>query len=364
MQAKGEGRNQDTTPARRRITIDWKSITASAVALALAFGILYIAWLVVIPLAVLLMSIVLAETLEPLVGWLQRWMRRSIAVITAYLSIVLFVLLIVLGTVPVVLSDISGLDDQLPQFREDVSSWFEQQGWVSQEQVMSFLEGQTTSGGQLATIPLTIFGGLLNIFLAIFLSIYWLIAKPGARSLMLSMVPPEHRERASDVAEEVGATVGGYLRGVVITGGILAVITYIGLTIIGVDYALPLAIIVFFGEFVPILGPIITAIPALGVAAFGGLTQVLLVAGLYIVVQLLENNLIYPQVMKRATSIPPFLVIFAILAGGSVGGLVGALVAIPLAGAIRVLVLELAIPELQHRMGDDQPVRRRQQQAE
>lgn len=348
------GHKESNEQSARKVWIDWRSIAASAVALALAFAIVYIVWLVLRPLAVLMMSIVLAETLEPLVGRLQNRLRRSFAILVVYFGIVVVIALMVLAMLPSFLSDVGALTEEAPQFRDDVTNWINDQG-VSTDQLTSVIQGQASGGGLFASIPIMIFTGFTELFLAVFLSIYWLIAKPGARSLLLSMVPPSKRDRAGEVAEAVGSTVGGYLRGVIITGAILAVFTYIGLMIIGVDYAIPLAILVFFGEFVPILGPLLTAIPALGIAAFDGLTQVLLVAGLYVIVQLLENNVVYPQVMKRATSIPPFLVIFAILAGGSAGGLIGALVAIPLAGAIRVLILELAVPEIQHRMGNDEP---------
>lgn len=351
--------NQDATEQRgRRVWVDWHSIVANAVALALAFGILFIAWMVLRPLAILLMSIVLAETLEPIVARLQQRVRRSLAVLTTYLGVLLVLVLLVLTLVPTILTEIGGLTEELPRIQEDVTSWIDEQGWVSVDQVTGFFEGQAQGGGQLASIPLLVASGVVEVGLAIFLSIYWLIGKPGARSLMLSMVPPRNRELAEDISAEVGSTIGGYIRGVVFSGAIMAVLGFIGLTVIGVDFALPLALIFFFGELVPVLGPAIALVPALIVAAFGGVTTVILLLVLYIIMQVLESSLIYPKVMERESNIPPILVIFALLAGGSVGGIIGALVAIPLSGAIRVLILRLAVPEIQHRLGHDQPVGR------
>lgn len=357
MSARRDANQAGEQAGERRIWVDWHSIAANAVALALAFGILFISWVVVRPLAILLMSIVLAETLEPVVTWLQRWMRRSIAVLLTYLGVVLVIILLVLTLLPAILTEIGSLTEQAPDAADSVRSWIDEQGWISQDQLTQYLESQSQGGGgQLAAIPLAIASAVVELGIAIFLSIYWLIGKPGARMLMLSMVPPENRHRAEGIAEEVGTSIGGYIRGVVITGAILAVLAFIGLTLIGVDYALPLAMVVFFGELIPVLGPIIALIPALIVAAFDGLITVVLVLGLYLLIQLLESSFVYPQVMKRQASIPPIVVIFALLAGGSVGGIIGALVAIPLSGAIRVLILRLAIPELQRRMGHDQPV--------
>jgi predicted PurR-regulated permease PerM len=331
----------------RRVWFQWPTILASAAALAIAFGLVFIAWMVLRPLAILLMSVVLAETLEPAVQWLQRRFSRPIAVLITYLAIVVVIVLGILTIVPAVIGEFGDLAEEVPEAQERVMDWIDEQDWISTDQVTNFLEGQAEGGGQLAMIPFLVLSAILELLLAVFLSIYWLIGKPGAKSLFRSMIPEHHREFAEDVAAEVGSTVGGYIRGVVISGAILAVIAFLGLTLIGVDFPLPLAMVVFFGELVPVLGPLLAMLPALIVAAFDGLTALLLVVALFAALQLLESSVIYPQVMKRQASIPPILVIFALLAGGSVGGIIGALVAIPLSGAIRVLILRLVVPAIQ-----------------
>jgi predicted PurR-regulated permease PerM len=340
---------------KRGVWVDWRTIAASAAALAIAFAIVFIAWMVLRPLAILLMSIILAETLEPLASRFQRRMSRSLAVLLTYLSVVVVMILLALTIVPAVLTEIGDLGEEIPDAYDQVTGWIDEQGWVSEDQITGYFEDQMEEGGQLAGIPLAIAGAAVELALAVFLSIYWLIGKPGARKLFMSMVPPHRRDEAEDVAAEVGATIGGYIRGVVISGAILAVIAFIGLSIIGVDFALPLAMGMFFGELIPVLGPAIALIPMLIVAAFDSMTTVLLVLGLYVILQLLESSLVYPKVMERQASIPPIVVIFALLAGGSVGGIIGALVAIPLAGAIRVLILRLAIPRIQEHLGHNQP---------
>lgn len=346
--------SQDHQPGSH-VWIDWRSIAASAAALAIAFAIVFVAWIILRPLAILLMSIILAEALEPLVDRFQRRMKRTYAVLLTYLALVLTLVLLALTIVPWVLTEVGDLTESVPEAVDDVTAWVEEQGWVSEDQLTGFFEGQMENGGGFAEVPMMIVSGLAELTLAIFLSIYWLIGKPGAKSLVLSMVPPARRDEAEDIAAEVGSTIGGYIRGVVISGAILALIAFIGLTVIGVDFALPLAMLMFFGELIPIIGPLAALIPALIVAAFDGITTLLLVIGLYLIMQVLESSLIYPQVMKQQTNIPPILVIFALLAGGSVGGLIGALVAIPLAGAIRVLLLRLAVPRIQKRLGNNQP---------
>ncbi len=350
--------SNDPPEGGQKVWLDWRSIAASAAALAIAFAIVFIAWMILRPLAILLMSIILAEALEPLVQRFQKRMRRSLAVVLTYLSVVLAMVLLALTFVPMVLTEVGDLTESIPDAVDDLSAWVDEQGWVSEDQITEFFEGQMENGGGgFAEAPLMIVSGLAELTLAVFLSIYWLIGKPGARSLALSMVPPHRRDEAEDISAEVGSTIGGYIRGVVISGAILAVVAFIGLTLIGVDFALPLAMFMFFGELIPIIGPLAALVPALIVAAFDSMTKMLLVIGLYLVIQFLESSVVYPQVMKRQASIPPILVIFALLAGGSVGGLIGALVAIPLAGAIRVLIIRLAVPRIQKRLGNNQPVK-------
>lgn len=349
---------QTGNPGRAsRIWIDWRSIVASAAALAIAFGLVFIAWMILRPLAILLMSIILAETLEPVVTWLEKRMRRSFAVLVTYLSVVFVLILLLLTLLPVILTQVGNLTEQVPESRDQVMSWIDEQGWVSSDQISGYLEGQMGGGGGgLASIPIAIVSGVVELALAVFLSIYWLIGKPGAKSLMLSMIPPHRRDEAEDIAAEVGSTIGGYIRGAVMTGAVIATIGFVGLTIIGIDYALPLAMIMFFGELVPVLGPMIAFTPVLLLAALDGVTTFLLAIGLYIALQLIESSFVYPQIMKHETSIPPLLVIFALFAGGSVGGIIGALVAIPLSGAIRVLILRLIVPWVQENLGHNEPV--------
>lgn len=350
-------KSNEAQDRKQHVWLDWRTIAASAAALAIAFAIVFIAWMILRPLAILLMSIILAETLEPLVQRFEQRMRRSFAVVLAYLSVVFGVILLALTVVPLVLTEVGDLTETIPEAVDDLTQWVDEQGWVSEDQLTEFFEGQMENGGGgFAEVPLMVVSGLAELTLAVFLSIYWLIGKPGARSLALSMVPPDRRDEAEEISAEVGSTVGGYIRGVVISGAILAVIAFIGLTLIGVDFALPLAMLMFFGELIPIIGPLAALVPAMIVAAFDSMTTLLLVIGLYLVVQFLESSVVYPQVMKRQASIPPILVIFALLAGGSVGGLIGALVAIPLAGAIRVLIIRLAVPRIQKRLGNNQPV--------
>ncbi len=148
---------------------------------------------------------------------------------------------------------------------------------------------------------------------------------------------------------------GGFVRGVVIDAAIIGALVYIGLLVIGVKYTLALALIAGLGEVVPIVGPIVGAIPALLVALLDSPTQALIVAGFFLAVQQIESNIVTPFVMRSQTDIPPILTLLALLVGGALGGIFWALVAIPVAGALRVLVLHLVAPAIRRWTGAPGP---------
>ncbi len=198
--------------------------------------------------------------------------------------------------------------------------------------------------GAVASLPLTIFASLTELLLIFFLSLYWLIAQPSLRGYVLSLIPNEQRGRAGDVLTEIGQTIGGYVRGTMIDAVIVAALTYVGLLVIGLPFPLVLAIIAGIGELIPVVGPILSAVPALGIALVTGDANFLLVLGFYVVLQQAESNVLVPLVMRNQANIPPLLSLFAFFVGSAVAGIVGALIAIPLFGALRVIAVRMLVP--------------------
>jgi len=142
----------------------------------------------------------------------------------------------------------------------------------------------------------------------------------------------------------MGQTMGGYVRATGINGVIIGAMTYVGLLVIGVEYTLVLAVLAGLGEFLPVVGPIFAAIPAIAIALIESPQQAIVVTIFYIALQQLESNLLVPFIMRQQADVPPLLSLFALLAGSALGGLLGAIVAIPLAGALRVLVVRVLAP--------------------
>lgn len=136
---------------------------------------------------------------------------------------------------------------------------------------------------------------------------------------------------------------GGFVRSVFIDGVVIFIIAYVGLLLIGVDYALTLAVLAGSAELIPVLGPILVTVPIVAVALLDSPTTAVIALIFWIGVQQFETHVLSPNVIHSQTDISPLLVIVAALVGSSVGGFLGALVAIPLSGALRVLVVRLVM---------------------
>ncbi len=134
---------------------------------------------------------------------------------------------------------------------------------------------------------------------------------------------------------------GGWLIGQVELSLVIGVVVYLGLTVLGVQGALLLAVVAAVGEAIPIVGPVLSAIPAVIVALTQSPLLALATAIMYLVVQQLENNLLVPKIMERAVAIHPLAVIIALIIGGELLGIGGALVAVPVAAALAVILDEL-----------------------
>jgi predicted PurR-regulated permease PerM len=175
------------------------------------------------------------------------------------------------------------------------------------------------------------------------MSFYWLTTRQPLLDLLMRLSPLHLRERTRTIWNDVETTLGAYVRGQAIMVLTIGVASFLGLMALRVDYALPLAVVAGLTEVVPIVGPIIGAVPAVLIAFADSPIKGLLVVGLYVVVQQLEANILVPKVMESNVGLNPLLVIIAIIAGSTLNGVVGALLAIPVAGALQVIAQHLLI---------------------
>jgi predicted PurR-regulated permease PerM len=176
------------------------------------------------------------------------------------------------------------------------------------------------------------------------LTIYFLIALPGVKKLWLSLIARSRRERVSLLTDEVFDRVGGFMLGNLLTSLVAAVGTYIWLVAFGVPYALLLALVVGVFDLIPMVGSTIAGIIVSLVALSKGLGVGIATACFYIAYRFLEDYLLNPRVMKHTVRVTPGLTIVATLIGASLLGIIGALIAVPIAATIQLLLQEVVVP--------------------
>jgi predicted PurR-regulated permease PerM len=185
------------------------------------------------------------------------------------------------------------------------------------------------------------FGVLGDIYVVLFLGIFFTAGPRSYLNGLVRLAPARARPRTSEVITRVGHTLTKWLKGQLFAMLLVAVLTLVGLLIMGVPMALVLALIAGVLNFIPNFGPLIAMIPAVGVGLLQGPTTALMVAGLYILVQVLESNVITPQIQKRLIEIPPALIIISQLFMGVLTGGWGLVLATPLIAIVMVVVQEL-----------------------
>ncbi len=185
------------------------------------------------------------------------------------------------------------------------------------------------------------FAILGQILLAVVISIYWLTTRRTALRTLLRATPKDYQVTISRIWIDTEDMLGAYLRSQIILGLLIGAASFVGLTILRVPNALPLAVLAGLMEFIPFLGPIIAAIPAILMALTISPLIALLTAAWYLVVQMMEGNYLIPRIMGSSMSLNPLLVLIAIAAGFQLHGILGALLAIPLVGVAQVIVRHL-----------------------
>lgn len=303
----------------------------------------------------LLLALILATGLTPLVEWLAgHGLPRGAAVLLIYLVLVLGLVLLGGLLVPPMLDEIERLAANASTYGDRLGDWL--RDLRRQYPVLPPLDEQLPDqvrglGGQLAglaaqavtvaRLAVGVFSGALHGVLVLILTLYLVVFGQAIREYLLEFLPADRRPLLRRLTDRMGRRMGGWLLGQAMLSLVIGAASYLGLSLLGVRYALLLACIAAVGELIPNLGPIVAAIPAIVVAAFDSPLLALAVAGLYLLIQQLENHLLVPKVMERAVELHPFATLVALLAGAELLGVLGAILAVPVAAALAVLLDEV-----------------------
>jgi predicted PurR-regulated permease PerM len=352
------------TPPPRRLTISLSQRTlwlAAGVALASLVLVLLVTQAFSAVLLVFL-AITLAETIRPLVARLERLrVPRAVGALLIYLVLaLLFVGIGWLIFAPLV-AQINGFIRDLPHYLAHAQKWANdaQEALAGNDPLSALIDGlaaQLTVSLQDATpallrFPLTLlsgaFGTLLSVVVIITMSIFWLISASKLREFVLGLAPEPRRANGSLVFTELGRTLGGWVRGTLVAMLLIGTLTGLGLWLLGVPHALLLGIVAGLLELIPYLGPWISgAIAVLVTLVAVDPFKALQVVILFIIIQEVEGNLVQPLVMSWAVHIDPLLVLIAIVVGAEALGLVGAVIAVPVAGMAQVITQRLIAPAI------------------
>lgn len=330
--------------------LSWRDVGLLSVAVVLGFGVLGLTWLLARPLAILVLAFTVAEALAPIADALDRRMSRGAAVAVVYLGLFTVIGLVGWIVLPPVINELRSLLERTPELFERLLRTASIWTGVPAEQLQQWAVAWTKREGPGVTqIPALTAATIFDTLVVVFLSLYLLVAGPSFRRFVLSLISGRCRARAGRTMTRVGRAMGGYIRGAALDGVVIGALTWMALTIIGIEYAPAFAVLAGVAEFVPYVGPILAALPAVAVAFVESPTQAVFVALAYLTLQQVDSHLIVPNIMRTQTAVHPALVIFALAAGFSLGGILGAIVAIPICAAVRVLVVSVAAPGLRLR---------------
>jgi predicted PurR-regulated permease PerM len=205
--------------------------------------------------------------------------------------------------------------------------------------------GGTEAVGTVFGAVLGVLGGLFGLFTILILTFYLLVESDALHNTFLRLFPRSSRDRVADASREITVKVSAWLGGQLLLGTIIGITSAIGLWLLGIPYFYVLALISAIGELIPVVGPILAAIPAIAVASTVSLQKVLLVIVFFIVQQQFENHVLVPKVMERQVGISPVTVILALLIGGKLLGILGAILAVPTAAILQVVISEVMSQE-------------------
>lgn len=325
---------------KHRMTITTGSWVRAVVVIALAFFLFLIRDIVLI----ILTSIVIASAIEPAANWARkRRIPRLPTILAVYVSLatifagVFYFLLIPL------LSEVSGFIVDFPTYVSNFDGSTPFGDSLSLANIAEELNVYLDSFSQgLISSATLFFGGLTSFILIIILSFYLAVQEDGVGKFLSIITPWKHERYVIDLWNRSRQKIGFWMQGQLLLVVIIAVITYLGLLLLGVPNALLLAVTAGLFEIIPLFGPIIAAIPAVIIGfGEGGMSLGLLVAGLFVIIQQFENQLIYPLVVKKVIGVPPMVSILALLVGAKIAGFLGILIAVPLAAILMELVSDL-----------------------
>jgi predicted PurR-regulated permease PerM len=300
-------------------------------------------------LILVVVALFLAAGLNPIVEYfMSRGLKRPWALLVVIAGVLLALSLFILAIVPVVTDQVTTITDNAPGWLDQLTHNKQFRDLDDQYDIVAKAKDYIESGD----LARTVFGGALNVglkvlsllgnvFVVVVLTLYFLASLPTIKHAMYQLAPSSRRERVSKLGDQIVRGIGGYVSGAFVIALLAGVSTLVFLVIIGLgEYAVALALVVALLDVIPMIGATLGAIIVCAIAFATDVKMGIAAVIFYVAYQQIENYIIYPRVMSRSVEIPGAMTVIAALIGAALLGVVGALLAIPTAAAVLLIVRE------------------------
>lgn len=314
----------------------------------LALGFLYVVRDVIV---LLFISVIIVAAIEPAVNWFQKKrIPRTVGVLILYVLLFLLIGLAISLLASPIASQLQDFSKGFPKYFQGIENSFGpiRDFFQTNNANPSFQNFLNDFSGVLSNLPRKIFSGTVGVFsgfisvIVVFSMAFYMAAeKDSLKKFIVSVTPLKHQEYAADLVARIKNKMGKWMLGQVFLMLIVGVIDFIGLYLVGVPYPLILAIFAGILEIIPYVGPIVAAIPGIILGFLISPTVGFLAFLVYLITQQIEGHVIVPLVMKKAVGLNPVVVILVLLAGAKLAGVLGAIIAIPVATAAGLFISDM-----------------------
>jgi predicted PurR-regulated permease PerM len=323
-------------------------VTRAVVTLVAALLLLWMLYELRGVLLVLYVSMLLAVGFSPLVRGIERWQRfripRWAAILVVYVGGIAIIGVVLSFVVPPLVTQVKQLWEDLPQLVDQIQRRLVATGLIEQRWTWSTLLKNVQSPGLavagIFSILSTFVGLISTVITVLLLPYYLLVEAESLQRAFLHLFEPDRRARVARVSREVTVKVGAWLGGQLLLAGVIGTTASIGLFILGVPYFYVLGLIAAVGEMIPVIGPLLAAVPAILMGWTISFKTAVFVAIYFSIQQFIENNVLVPRIMEKQVGVSAATVIVALLVGSELLGILGAVLAVPTAAIVQVLLQE------------------------
>ncbi len=299
-------------------------------------------------MTVLTVALVLVGTFDPVVAWLElRGIGRGRSLVLVFVAVTFVLVAVVLLMIPPLVEQFIRLLEDAPKARERVIASLVDYGWA--KPIVNAIRDLPldTIGADAGKAMIGYSTNLLSMIgygiSTLFLAIYLLADPVRSKGLLFAVVPRHHHVKLAKILLELKVIVGGYMRGQLITSSAIAVFVFALLTLLGADNALAIALFAGLTDIIPFVGGYVASAPVVIAVSPNGMVVALIVLAVMWLYQEFESRILVPRVYGRVLQLPPAVVLVALLVGGTLAGILGALLALPIAAGLQMLIHELRV---------------------